>query len=74
MKIRAFWNVIPCIVVNNYQNFGDVCCLALNYHGDEGSKLLPNVGNYFTIYAVPYVRSLEYLTSQDAAFDRVGLS
>jgi hypothetical protein len=26
--------------VNNYQNFGEVCYLALNYHEDEGSKLL----------------------------------
>ena len=39
MKIRAFWNMTPCIVVNNYQNFGEVCYPALNYHEDEGNKL-----------------------------------
>jgi hypothetical protein len=40
MTIRAFWNMIPCIVVNNCQIFVEVCYLALNYHEDEGNKLL----------------------------------
>ena len=76
MKIRVFWNMIPCIVVNIYQNFGEVCYLALNYYEDGGSKLLQMLVNILqsTRCHMSYVRSLQYLTSQVATLDPVGLS
>ena len=29
LKVRIFWDVIPCVLVNRCQSFGGACCIYL---------------------------------------------
>lgn len=45
VKVKAFWNIIPCRLVNSWQSRS---VLGLLHSEEEGTEILRNVGSYST--------------------------